>query len=354
MLSKPKCLHVPTLHEGEPANLSWAVVEGAAGYILERQFNETFEDASKGRTWSQLESAGKTWDQIEAKGLTWAQFEDLPSVPGYVVYDGVGNIVPGPEQGRSWSQLEGEELSWDGIESKNLTWEEIECLPAIGKHWGELDRKGFTWDDFEAKGLTWREFELLIPSGMSWETLDAHWLSWDEFEANNLSWEKFEQLVDRKDHLGATDHIEIGAKSAMYRIKAYDVAGRETGYLTSNLRPIIPIFYREALFRWQARAGVRYRVLIEGENLRDVERVPLTFRYGAEVLTLEDFIVQIPGKQIRPGIYPSAYLQIDANFLGEVRFRSTRPVGSRESWSGCVTYIEFIARRSGMAEVSLQ
>ena len=353
MLSRPKCLHIPTLQEGEPANLSWAVVNGAAGYIVERQFNKTFEEASRGRTWSQLESPRKTWEQFEVKRLTWEQFEDLYS-PAHIIYDGIGNVVPGPAQGRTWSQLEGEDFYWDRVENKDLTWDQIECLPSIGKPWIELERKRLTWAEFEAKRLTWREFERLISLGMTWDVLDAHWLNWNEFEDKDLSWDEFERLIDDRDHRGITDHIKVGSETAMYQIRAYDAAGTESKNLTSNLRPITPIFNREAAFSWQVNAGERYRVLIEGENLRNIERVPLRFRFEREILALEDFIVHIPGKQTRPGIYPLAHLRIDASFSGEVHFRSTRPVGRRESWSGCITYIEFIARRTGMAEVSLQ
>ncbi len=41
-MNRPECLHIPTLHEGEQAQISWGAVEANNDYIVERVFNETF------------------------------------------------------------------------------------------------------------------------------------------------------------------------------------------------------------------------------------------------------------------------------------------------------------------------
>ena len=351
MLNNPTCLHIPPLHEGERAYLSWAVVDGAAGYILERQFNKTFEDASRGRTWSQLDSAGKTWDQLEHEGLTWEQFENLSA------------------RGRAWDSLDVEALTWDEIESKNMTWQDFETLspsfiiyrgpgtavpvPDRGRTWLQMDSEELTWDKFESKNLTWEQFDNLSPIGMSWGTLEAHWLNWYEFEEKKLSWDEFEQLSDGKEHRGATDNIPIGAKTAIYRIKAYDAAGIESGYLTSAILPVVPIFSRDSSVQWQASNGSDYWLFIEALRTWDMERIPLTFRYNAPILTLNDFMPQISDIQSDSNIDPYEHLRIISNVLGEIRFVCTRPTPLGETWSGCVASVNFTARRAGIAEARL-
>lgn len=341
MLDRPKCLHIPLLHEGATDQLSWAVVDGSTAYRLERQFNETFEDASRGRTWSQFDSIEKTWDQADDLDLEWDQLEVLPAI------------------GRTWDSLDIEALAWDEIEARSLTWQDFARLPhsfAIykgpglianegrGITWSQLEAGDVSWKEIESINLTWGQIENLIPF-ISWDKLEAHWLDWDNLEEKNLTWDDFERLLDYKDHLAADDTIKIGARTAIYRIKAFDTSGEGSEFLTSSILPVIPIFYREATLRWQTIRGARYLVLIEGRDLRDTERVPLTFRYGAGVLEMKNFRAQ--------NLNPSVRLHINADTPGEVRFHCIISAQNGESWSGCVTLIEFIARRTGLAEVSL-
>lgn len=189
---------------------------------------------------------------------------------------------------------------------------------------------------------------------MSWDTLKAHWLTWDNIEERDLTWDTFEQLVDGNDHRGANDNIKIGAKTAMYRIKAFNASGTKSDFLTSGLLEIIPIFHREATLSWHVISGSRYLVLIEAKEIfRTAQKVPLTFRYNNDILALGNFMAHMVERQVNPGIYPAAHLQIKTSFPGEVRFRCIRPIRDGENWSGCVTLIELIAGRNGIARVSL-
>ena len=277
-LATPASLHIGPLAEGAPARISWDLVDNAAGYILERQFNGAFTQ-SAGRTWENLDNyAGLTWSQFEAQNLTWQQFE-LQS-PSFEIFRGPGTA----EQGSTWTELDDEKL---------------------------------TWPQFEAKNLTWDQFEHLLL------------------------------------HRSTMDAIAIGAKTAIYRIKAYAADGSESPFLTGSQLPVTPIFYRADSTQWQVTNGTRYWVLIEGENLRDLDRVPLTFRYSVDKLRLESFMAQLPGQQTAPGNYPAACLQINAAYQGEVQFSSTRQIPAGANWSGCITLIQFVAIGSGPAEVSL-
>ncbi|MCL2617178.1 MAG: hypothetical protein FWD96_05995, partial [Defluviitaleaceae bacterium] len=111
MLNRPRCLHIPYLYEGKGVQLSWAVVDDAAGYRLERKVNGTFEDASLGQTWAQLDKAEEAWDQVEYLGLTWATIEALPAI------------------GLAWENLDAQTLTWDEKEVEGLTWQGFESLP---------------------------------------------------------------------------------------------------------------------------------------------------------------------------------------------------------------------------------
>ena len=71
MLDRPTYLIIPTLYEGEPAKISWESVEGAISYQLDCVYDETFEQASVGRSWTSLEVLGETWTQIDSEDLSW-------------------------------------------------------------------------------------------------------------------------------------------------------------------------------------------------------------------------------------------------------------------------------------------
>jgi len=307
MPDAPNHLHVHDLYEDEPAWISWDVVNGAAGYILERHFNQTFEQAMKGRTWSNIDAASQTWAEMDSAGLNWEQIEELSTL------------------GFTWENINYAGLTWTQIEAKNLTWQQTELQPTSS----EIFRGAGT----EEYGFTWTE-------------LEDEDLSWAQIEAKNQAWD---QIGSMSLHRSATDKIIIGARTAIYRVAAYDSFGTESDYLTGNIIPVIPVYYRDDRIQWQAEAGVHYWLVVNGRRLKNIDRIPLTLRYQAENLTLDDFMAQLPGKQIKPGIYPTAHLQIFNSPAGEVRFKCTRQVPARKVWSGCITVIHFIAKKTGLA-----
>jgi hypothetical protein len=275
------------------------------------------------------------------------------------VYKGSGEDVPAPDQGLDWNTIEVSDWNWGNQDGPDgLTWKEISLLPSVGMDWSQHDANRLTWEEFEAKYDNWKEFETQAAHGLSWESLDARRLNWNGFESlgdngGGLTWEELEHLQpDNQTHKGCGIQIPLCSKWAMLRVRA--VGNNDASeYLITGIVRILPVFCREATLKWQAKAGMRYRVSIEWRNLRNPEKVPLTFRYGTGVLTLTDFMAHSPGKQTEPGAYPSAHLHIDACSPGAVRFRCTRPVSESNRWSGCVTCVELSAIKDGTAEVSL-
>lgn len=310
-LAIPQCLHVYDLKEDEPAQIIWGLVEGAEGYILERQFNQTFEQAMAGRTWENLDAEGKSWAAIEQDALTWEELEELPTL------------------GRIWESIDAEKLTWDEIESKGYAWSQ----------WGLLPLSSLI---YRGPGTAMQ--------GTIWRIVDDDALSWDMIQAKNRTWGEWENT---EDHSGITDEIPIGIQSAIYRVAAYASLGEISEYLTGSLAPVTPIFYREDSTQLQVIQGMRYRLQINGEQLKDMDRVPLALKYNSKILVLEDFIVHNPGKQTNPGIYPYAHLQIENAIPGEVKFKCIRQALAGKDWSGCVTIMDFVANQTGLAEITL-
>ena len=310
-LAAPECLHIHELTEGEPARISWGKAAGAEGYILERQFNETFEQASAGRTWANIEAAQKQWDEIEQGALSWGQLELLPAL------------------GLAWDNIDYAALSWDEWEAEDLTWDDWALQP--------LRFEIFRGSGTKEMGNTWTEWE---EDNGDWSTAETSSQPWDQ-------WESVEQ------HRAMTDEMPIGAKMAIYRIDSYDAGGAESTFLTSSLTPITPIFFREDAAQWQAKAGEHYWLFIEGSGIRDPDRVPLALRYQAGILNLDDFLSPVPGKQTNRGIYPSAHIRIVDNILGEIRFLCTKPLTPGKNWGGRITIACFTAKKTGAAEIKL-
>ena len=310
-LLAPDCLHIGPLREGGQARIAWGAVEGAEGYILERHFNETFEQAASGRTWSDLDAEGKPWETIGQEGKTWEQWE-LPPACG-LSWENIGYFAP------TWDAIEKKALTWDGW-ALQLPHFEIYRGPGsaeTGYTWTVWEEEGFDWGQSEAKGQAWGQWE-------------------------NGVW-----------HRSAMDTIGIGAKSAIYRVAACGADGIVSESLTGSLAPVTPILYREDSFQWPVKAGERYWLFINGDRIREMERVPLAFRYNAGVLALENFAAQIPDRQTGHGAYPSAHLRIVEEALGEVRFVCTRAIPEGKTWTGLVTAAQFIAKKTGMAGVGL-
>lgn len=277
----PDCLHIPPLREGESASISWGEVDNADGYVLERQFNETFEAALTGRTWASLDAESKTWTQIALDGLSWEQFE---------------------------------------------------ALPTLGRTWGNMDCLGLGWDQIETQDLTWDQWALQPPSQEIYRGPGT---------------------AEAEQRRSAMDAIPIGARTAIYRVAAYD-GGGQSDFLSSDMTPVIPIFDRENTLQWPVNKGEHTYLFIWGSQLQDTEHVPLTFRYDTGVLSLEDFAAHISGTQTEAGRYPLVRLNILESVPGRIRFKRVGSPEPGEYWSGCITVVHFIARRTGLAEAQLQ
>jgi len=307
----PGGLHIHDLREDESARISWDEVSGAAGYILERSFDQTFDQASKGLTWASIKAEDKTWAEIGQANLSWAQIEDLSAL------------------GLTWDNIDYAGLNWLQIEAKNQSWQELELQSAVF----EIFRGSGT----QEQGYTWRE-------------LEDESLNWFQIEAMSQTWDQFENA---RKHRSATDNIPIGVEFAYYRISAYDSLGAESAFLTSSLSPVIPIFYRADHVQWHVSLGQRYLLLIEGAGVRDVHKILLTLRYSAGTLLIEDFMAHIPDKQLDPDKHAAASLRTINSVPGEVKFVCTRQIPLGKKWGGCVTWVQFVAIKNGIADIRL-
>ena len=268
---KPTCLHIPTLYEEATATLSWESVDNADGYELDCVFDETFEQASEGRSWTALDAAGKTWVQMDAEDLTWSAFEALvaqglawqtiecddltwsemeakdltwngvETLPvRFTIFKGLGKPTCAPDQGLTWTQLNSKEETWSQIEADDLNWLEFELQPSIGLNWEQLDNDGDTWTQIAPRDLTWQQFEEQPTRGLSWESLDGQYLIWDEIEAKDLTWDNIEHLPsDSKTHMSVNTIIPLYKRKTSFRVRAVDGTGYSE-YLTSTLIAINP------------------------------------------------------------------------------------------------------------------
>jgi hypothetical protein len=300
------------LWEGEQTRISWGDVDSKEGYILQRSFNKTFEQAAAGRDWSGIDAENKSWTMIEQEGLTWGDFELLTTL------------------GKTWESIDYGNADWDDIEAAGLSWNE----------WG---RQPPSFEIYRGAGIattgyTWKEWE------------DEGPVDWDKAEAKNRTWDLW---ASAELHHSAADAMPAGAKSVAYRVAAYDSGGDASGFLTAGMFPVVPIFYRESAAQWNAEAGGDYWLIIEGRQIRDLGKVLMTLQYPADVLALESFLAHAMDKQTSSGLYPSAYLRIVEGKLGKVKFFCTRPLPTGKKWSGLITVAHFVAQKSAAAEAGL-
>lgn len=259
-------------------------------------------------------------------------------------------------------------ISWDTVAGAEGYI--VKCL--FNKAFEQADEEGRTWDNFEIEGCTFDELEAKNRSwvqwafaplafviyrgfgmeerGSTWKELDEDGMSWDMIHTESHTWSQFENLLQ---HRSIMDEIAFNAKTAIYRVAAYDSAGAVSDYTTSYLVSVEPAFYRENAIQWHVTNGKHYWLTIEGEDLREYDRVPLALRYDASMLCLEDFIAHIPDVQMSPGTYPSANLRIEDISPGKVRFRCIREAPTGKDWSGCITIADFIAIQTGLTEITL-
>ncbi len=341
-MNRPKCLHIPTLHEGEQAQLSWGAVEADKNYIVERIFNESFLQAQSGYTWDNFDSTNLQWNSHDQAALNWHQIETRTG------------------KGQHWERLDYEQLSWSQLENRSYTWQQLENQeisfeifkrlgakrPGIeqGRTWLELDKLNKAWSSLEISRHSWAEGEKVTLPGISWESIDSRWLTFSEWERKGLTFHELDIHKYIEEHRGMTDSIPIGASSAMYRIKAYDSNGDESDYLTTAQLPVIPIFYRSSTVEYPVKSGKRYVVLLKAQEVSGLDKVRMNLRYNPYLLELTSFAAGSLKSITEPGNYPEENLRIYSKTPGNIWFQSTRQLSQNECFSGSIAVVVFIAK----------
>lgn len=128
-MKKPSCIHIPELKVEQPAQIVWAMVDGASEYILERR-------------------------------LVGAPFPDEFEVTKRVAeYARVGCF----HGGLYWSDIEDIALSWLGIASKSLNWHQIAAKGIdLAYDWREIGNFAKAWADIATASFTWRNIATAI------------------------------------------------------------------------------------------------------------------------------------------------------------------------------------------------
>jgi len=383
MLNRPSCLHIPFLHEDAPAKISWGSEEGAYSYQLECVFDESFEEASEGRSWTSLESSGKTWDHFEGKGFSWDKIESL-SAGGvswqtielenltwdqierknlvwsgietlpvrFIIYDGPGEPTRAPDQGLTWNQLDSKEKVWEEIEANSLSWQEKELLASIGLSWSQHESKGLSWEEIESAGQRWSSIEREPVRGLKWESIEAQFFSWDEIERKGLTWLSFEQLPpDIRTHKAFVAQIPLFKKTASYRVRGFD-GSSYSSYLTSALIPIIPVFHREGSVEFSAVRGERYTLQLLIRNIKMFREIWMRLIYNPVQLTLRGFSFNAPDGQRKDEILPVQLIE-GYQEAGRLWFKCNRRVASNTMLTTVVTQVVFTANRTGDVSVKL-
>lgn len=350
-MNRPGCLHIPTLHEGEQAQISWEAMEEDKNYTVERIFNESFLQALSGYTWDNFDSTDEPWSSHDQDALNWHQIETKEG------------------KGQHWERLDYEQLNWSQLEDHSNTWQQLESReisfeifkgpgierPGIeqGRTWLELDELNKTWGSLDDSVHSWDEGEKVTLPGISWEGIDSRWLAFNEWEGKGLTFHELDIQEQIEEHRGMTDSIPIGASSAMYRIKAYCPEGDESDYLTTAQLPVIPVFYRSSTMEYPVKAGKRYTVLLKAQEVSGLEKIRMNLRYNPYLLELTSLAAGSPRIITEPENYPEENLRIYSSIPGNLWFQSTRQLNQNECFSGSIALIEFIAKETGSAAVSL-
>lgn len=350
-MNRPECLHIPTLYEGEQAQISWEEMEADENYTLERLFNESFSQALSGCTWDNFDSSNETWSSHDETYLNWHQIETKTG------------------KGQHWERLDYEQLSWSQLENYSYTWQQLESrdisfeifrgpgveMPGIeqGRTWLELDELNNTWSILEKSENSWDEEEKATLPGISWESIDSRWLTFNEWERKGLNFYELDSQKQIEEHRGLIDFIPIGASNAMYRIKAYAPNGDESDYLETSQIPVIPIFYRSSTMEYPVKAGERYTVLLKAQEVSGLDRIHMKLKYDPYLLELNNFAAGGLKSITKPGSYPEENVNIYSSIPGNLRFQSTRQLSPNECFSGSIALVEFIAKGTGSAVISL-
>lgn len=350
-MNRPECLHIPTLYEGEQAQISWGAVEVDEKYKLERLFNESFSQALSGFTWDNFDSSNEPWSSHDEDFLNWHQIETR-----------IG-------KGQHWERLDYEQLSWSDLESLSFTWQQLESRDISfeifrglgvelsgmeqGRTWLEMDELNNTWSCLEKSEYSWEEEEKLTLPGISWEGIDSRRLTFNEWEIKELNFHELDSKKQIEKHRGLIDSIPIGASNAMYRIKTYAPNGDESDYLETAQLPVIPIFYRSSTMEYPVKVGKRYTVLLKAQEVSGLDKIRMNFRYDPYLLQLNNFAAGSPQNITEPGIYPEENVKIYSAIPGNLRFQSTRQISPNECFSGSIALVEFVAKGTGSAVISL-
>lgn len=350
-MNRPECLHIPLLYEGEQAEITWGAMEQDKSYTVERAFNETFSQALSGYTWDNYDSADEPWSSHEQNALNWNQIETRTG------------------KGQQWERLEYNQLSWSQLEQQAYTWKQLESReisfeiykglgverPDIeqGCTWLELDELNNSCSSLEKSEYSWEKFEKVTLPGISWDSIDSRWLTFNEWEEKDLTFDELDTQNQVKEHRGMTDFIPIGASNAMYRIKAYDSNGYESEYLETAQLSVIPVFYRNSTMEYPVKAGKRYTVLMKAQEVSGLDKIRMNLRYNPYLLELVSFSTGGIKSIKEPGNYPEEHIKIYSSIPGNLRFQSTRQLNENECFSGSIAIVEFIAKGTGSALISL-
>jgi len=178
-------------------------------------------------------------------------------------------------------------------------------------------------------------------------------MTFDDWEKKELTFQELEEQLRAEKHRGMTDSVPIGAANATYRIKAKSSNDEDSDYLTTSQLPVIPIFYRDSVMEYPVKAGKRYRILLKAQDIYGLDKVRMNLRYNPYLLELNDFSAFSSKKIVAAGDYQAEQLRIYSSVPGKVWFQSTKSVKSGECFTGSISLVDFIAKGTGVATVSL-
>lgn len=278
---------------------------------------ELTENESAAVNWSIVDGAEAYRVRRYLEGTAALSETDLDRV----VYDGPGIPWPNPDQGMKWEQM---------------------------------DSYLYTWTVFEATLITWEMLKQFFIPGLTWTHMLEYWLSWEELEPKRVSWEMIETRAHNADHIGFVDQLPRGARSARYRVLAYNGLAQSTDRETDPL-PVALQLIQDNESAWQVEAGRRYLLQIDGALVDSFDKNVFTLEYDGSALRLLDLSRLTPGSELEPGEYPDAGLEILSATDGELRFSCRKNTGSAgERWNGNVTLAQFLALQTGETRVSLK
>ena len=252
IINQPDCLHVPELLGGQMAVLCWQAVDGAAQYDVEACFDTEFGDTTAtGKSWLSVENSNRAWSHIDANMADWDGIESVPE--SHTVYKGAGTAVPSPDSGLKWKRIDALDETWAAHDHKLLTWLEIAT-----RHEGEP-----SWNSFDAMHLTFGQAEHKFPSWNALESRGPH----------------------TAQHLSCFVPVPLGARYAVFRIRARDVAGNISAALKTARRAVVTSHATKI-----PPTGTPVTLQLEGRCVNSEKPVRYKLHYHASMADL------VPGK----------------------------------------------------------